>query len=77
MTLFLTAIMSRNDVTLCELDVNVKKRTADAVASASLNLSRNSLKEQRYFIASSTLKIKFGKSKGMQEKVSIMSVWCG
>ena len=75
MTLFFIAIMSRNDVTLCELDVNVKKRTADAVAS--LNLSRNSLKEQRYFIASSTLKIKFGKSKGMQEKVSIMSVWCG
>ena len=30
-----------------------------------------------YFIASSTLKIKCGKSKGMQEKVSIMGVWCG
>ena len=30
-----------------------------------------------YFIANSSLKIKFGKSKGMQEKVSIMGVWCG
>ena len=28
-----------------------------------------------YFIASSSLKIKCGKSKGMQEKVSIMGVW--
>ena len=26
---------------------------------------------------SSTLKIKCGVSKGMQEKVSIMGVWCG
>ena len=47
------------------------------VASASLNLSRNSLKEKCYFKASSTLKVKCGKSKGMQEKVSIMGVWCG
>ena len=30
-----------------------------------------------FFIASSNLKIKYGKSKGMQGKVSIMGVWCG
>ena len=43
------------------------------VASASSNLSRNSLKEK----VLSALKIKCSKSKGMQEKVSIMGVWCG
>ena len=46
------------------------------VASASLNMFRNSLKEECYFITSSTLKIECGKSNGMQEKVSIMGVWC-
>ena len=30
-----------------------------------------------YLIVSSTLKIKYGKSKVMKEKVSIMGVWCG
>ena len=40
------------------------------MASASLNLGRNSLKERVFFIASSSLKIKCGKSQGMQEKVS-------
>ena len=30
-----------------------------------------------YLIASSALKIKCGKSKDMQERVSIMDVWCG
>ena len=43
------------------------------VASTSLNLSKNSLTEKCYFIASSSLKIKYGKSIGMQEKVSIMA----
>ena len=47
------------------------------VASASLNLSRNSFQEKCYFIASATLKIKCDKPTGMQEKVSIMGVWCG
>ena len=45
--------------------------------STSLNLSRNSLKEKCYFIARSTLKTECGKSKGVQETVSIMGVWCG
>ena len=39
----LTAVTSKNDVTLCKLDVHVKNRTA--VASTSLNLSRNPLKK--------------------------------
>ena len=47
------------------------------VASTSLNLSKNSLTEKCYFIASSSLKIKYGKSKGMQEKISIMDAWSG
>ena len=41
--------MSKNDVTLCKLDVNVKNRTAVAVASTSLNLNRNPLKEKVLF----------------------------
>ena len=39
-----TVVASKNGVTLCKLDINVKDRSL--VASASLNLGRNSLKEQ-------------------------------
>ena len=67
----------KNDVTLCKLDVDVKNRKRSLVASTSLKWSRNSLKEKCYFIASSTLKIKCCKSKGLQEKVYIMDIWCG
>ena len=71
MTLAFTAVTSKNDVTLCNLDINVKNRMAAVVASTSLNLSRNSLTDNFYFIASSSLKIiKCGKSKGMQDKNS-------
>ena len=77
MTLVFTAVTSKNDVTLCKLDVNVKNRTAVAGSVVSLNLSRNSSTEKSYFIASSFLKMKCGNSKSMQEKVSIMGVWCG
>ena len=42
--LIFTADDVKNDDTLCKLDVNVKNQTT--VASASLNLSRNSLKEK-------------------------------
>ena len=77
MTLVFTAVTSKNDVTLCKLDVKVKNRTAFAGSVDFLNLSRISLTEKFYFIASSFLKIKCGKSKGMQEKISIMGVWCG
>ena len=72
MTLVCTAVTSKNDITLCKLDVNIKNQTA-VVGSVNF-LSRNSLTEKCYFIASSSLKIKCGKSKGMQEKVSIMDV---
>ena len=44
-TLVFTAVTSKNDVTLCKLDVNVKIRTAVADSVTSLNLSSNSLKE--------------------------------
>ena len=54
-------------------NVNKKNRQMVAVCISFFNLSRNSLKKC-YFIASSTLKIKCGKSEGMQEKVSIMGV---
>ena len=64
-----------NDVSLCKLDVNVKNRTESLVALASLNLRRNSLKEN--VLLCTTSKIKCDISKGMQEKVSIMGVWCG
>ena len=43
---FLQPITSKNDVSLCKLDVNAKNRTAIAGTSASLILSRNSLKEK-------------------------------
>ena len=32
--------------------------------------------KKSYFIASSSLKVRYGKSKGMQEKVPIMGIWC-
>ena len=77
-TLVLQPISSKNDVTLCKLDVNVKIERRLLVASASFKLSRNSFKERKVLLyASSTLKVKHGKSKGMQEKVSIMGIWCG
>ena len=60
-------MMFKNDVSLCKLDINVKNRT-DLVVSASLNLSRNSLRKKFYFIACSTLKIKCGKSKVCKKK---------
>ena len=62
-----TAITSKNEATLCKLDVNENKWRS-VVASISLNLSKNSLTQKCYFIASSSLKIKYGKCKGMQEK---------
>ena len=71
MTLVFTAVTSKNDVTLCKLDVNVKNRTAVA------GLSTNPLMEKVLVYSKFFLKIKCGKSKGMQEKVSIMDVWCG
>ena len=39
----------KKDVSLGKLDVNVKNRTAVLVASASLNLSKNFLKEKRSY----------------------------
>ena len=69
----------KNDISFCKLEATIKNRRGLLVASASLNLSRNSFKESvlLYNKASSTLKIKFDKLKGVQEKVSIMGVWCG
>ena len=65
--LIFTAITSKNDVTLCKLDVNIKNRTSVAGSVDFFKLSRNSSTEKFYFIASSSLKIKCGKSKGMKE----------
>ena len=63
-TLVFTAVTSKNDVTLCNLNVNItlisRTERRSIVASTSLNLSRNSLMEKCYFIASSSLKIKCG-----------------
>ena len=73
-TFVLTAFTSENDVTLGKLDVNVKNRTAVVGSVDFLKLSRNSLTEKCCSIASSFLKIKCGKSKGMQERVSVMGV---
>ena len=70
-----TAVTSKNDVTLCKLDVNVKNRTAVAGSVDFFETEVETLQRKKcYFIASSTLKIKCGESKGMQEKVSIMGV---
>ena len=75
-TLVFTANNVKNDVILCKIDVNVKNRMPVAGSVGFFKLSRNSSKEKCYFITSFILKIKCGKSKGMQEKVSIMGVEC-
>ena len=67
---FFTAITSKNDVTLCKLDVNVKNHTAVAGSVNFFQLFKE--KSVR-----PTLKIKCGKPKGMKEKVSFMGIWCG
>ena len=76
MTLVFAAVTSKNDVTLCKLDVNVKNRTAAADIIDLFKLEQK-LCNGKSVIASSFLKIKCCKSKGMQEKVSIVGVWCG
>ena len=58
------------DVSLCKLDVKVKKRTAVAESVGFFKLER----KKCYFIVSSSMKIKCGKSKGIQEKLSIMGI---
>ena len=66
----------KNDVSLCKVDVNIKRTEQRLLAvSASLNLHRNTFKETLY--SKFYFKIKCGKSRGMQEIVSIMDVWCG
>ena len=77
MTLVFTAVTSKNDVTLCKLDVNVKNRTAVAGSVDFFQL------QQKPFKGESVISYKFffenqnESQKGMQEKVSIMDVWCG
>ena len=70
MTLIFTTVTSKNDVTLCKINVTAVAGSVDFIKL-----------EQKHFngksIASSSLKIKCGKSKGMQEKVFIVGVWCG
>ena len=44
-TLVFTVVTSKNDVTLCKLNVNVKNQTAVAGSVDFLDLSRNSSKE--------------------------------
>ena len=68
MTLVFTAVTSKNDVTLCKLDVNVKNRTAVAGGVDLFKFEWNSLKEKCYFLASSTLKIKCTKWKNYARK---------
>ena len=68
----------KNDVTLCKLDVNVKNRTAVAGNVNFFKLEYKLFSAKKcFFIANSSLKIKCGRSKGMQDKVSLMGVWCG
>ena len=77
MTLVLQPITSKMTSFYANKTLTLRTEWQSLVASTSLNLSRNSLTEKFYFIASSSLKIKCGKSKGMQEKVSVMGVGCG
>ena len=44
--LVFTAVTSKNDVTLCKLDVNVKNRTVVAGSIDFFKLNRNPLKEK-------------------------------
>ena len=64
---FYSRLRQTNDVSLCKLDVNVKSRSPVA-GSVGLFKLETLQRKSRYFIASFTLKIKSGKSKGMQEK---------
>ena len=59
------------------LEADVDRSTCLHAASISLNMSRNSLTEKVLLYSKIFLKIKCGKSKGMQERVSIMGVSCG
>ena len=61
---FLQPITSKNDITLCKLDVNVKNRTV----VTSLNLSRNSLKEKVLLYSKFHLKIQMWKTKRYARK---------
>ena len=49
MTLVFTAVTSKNDITLCKLDVNVENRRQSLVALTSFKLSKNPLKEKVLF----------------------------
>ena len=76
MRLVLSADYVQNKVRLCKLDIYVKNRMAVAGSAAFFKLELKLFKGKSV-ISISTLKIKCGKSKGLQEKVSIMGVWCG
>ena len=60
--------------TFWALDVNVKNQSAVVKSFFKLELK---LFKGKIFIANSSLKIKCGESKGIQEKVSIMGISCG
>ena len=58
------------------MQIRLKRKKTERrslVVSVSLNLIRNSLLKGKC----STLKIKYGQSKGLLEKVSTRGVWCG
>ena len=54
----------------CKLDVSVKNRTAVASSVEFFKLEQKLFKGKNYLLASSTLKIKCGKSKGKKKYLS-------
>ena len=76
-TLVLTAddiTKTKNDVSVCKLDVDVKNQSA-VVRNISC---RNSLKEKVFvIIASSALKIKYGNQKVCKMKYLSWAIWYG
>ena len=77
MTLVLQPITSKMKSLYANETLTLRTEWRSLVASAPSNLSRNSLKENVLFYIKFYFEIKCGKSKGIQEKVSTMSVWCG
>ena len=72
----MTSSKWKNDVSLRKLGINVKNLTAVAVRVDFYLLASKLFKGKLLPCSKFYFDIKCGKSKGMEEKVSIMGVWC-
>ena len=80
MTLVFTAddvMKTENDVSLFKLDIDVKTLRRSLVASAFFKLEKKLFKGKVLLCSKFYFENQYGRSKGMQEKISIMDVRCG